>query len=85
MSYTVELSRSATRELRRVPEPYHTSIVRVLRGLEEEPRPSGCKKLAGATGLFRVRVGVYRIIYEVSDRIKLIVVERIADRKDAYK
>ncbi len=53
--------------------------------MEKEPRPSGCKKLAGATGLFRVRVGVYRIIYEVSDRIKLIVVERIADRKDAYK
>ncbi|MBL7945125.1 MAG: type II toxin-antitoxin system RelE/ParE family toxin [Flavobacteriales bacterium] len=85
MSYSVELSRSATRELRRVPEPYHTSIVRVLRGLEKDPRPSGCKKLTGAAGLYRVRVGAYRIIYEVSDKIKLIVVERIADRKDAYK
>jgi mRNA interferase RelE/StbE len=85
VSYSVELTRSATRELRRVPEPYHTSIVRVLRKLEKEPRPRGCKKLAGATALYRVRVGVYRIIYEVSDRIKLIVVERIADRKEAYK
>lgn len=53
--------------------------------MEKEPRPRGCKKLAGATALYRVRVGVYRIIYEVSDRIKLIVVERIADRKEAYK
>lgn len=85
MSYTVELTRTAARELRRVPEPYHATIVRVLRGLEEEPRPSGCKKLSGYQGLFRVRVGVYRIVYEVSDRIRLVMVERIADRKDAYK
>jgi mRNA interferase RelE/StbE len=85
VSYAVELSRSAARELRRVPEPYHASIVRVLQRLEKDPRPSGCKKLAGSHGLFRIRVGVYRVIYEVSDRIKLVMVERIADRKDVYK
>ncbi|MBX2978391.1 MAG: type II toxin-antitoxin system RelE/ParE family toxin [Flavobacteriales bacterium] len=85
MSYTVELTRSATRELRRVPEPYHGLIIRALQGLAIDPRPKGCKKLAGPSGLYRVRVGVYRVIYEVSDRIKLVMVERIADRKDAYK
>jgi mRNA interferase RelE/StbE len=85
VSYTVELTRTAARELRRVPEPYHASIVRVIRGLEEEPRPTGCKKLIGYQGLFRIRVGVYRIVYEVSDRVKLVVVERVVDRKDAYK
>jgi len=85
VSYTVELTRTAARELRRVPEPYHATIVRVLRGPEEEPRLSGCKKPSVYRGLFRVRVGVYRIVYEVSDRIRLVMVERIADRKDAYK
>lgn len=85
MSYTVELTRSAARELRRVPEPYHASIIRALKGLEQDPRPSGCKKLIGYQDLYRVRVGVYRVVYEVSDRIKLVIVERIADRKDVYK
>lgn len=85
MSYAVELTRSAARELRRVPEPYHASILRALRGLEEHPRPTGCKKLVGYQGLFRICVGVYRVVYEVSDKIKLVVVERISDRKSAYK
>ena len=85
MNYRVELSRTASRELRRVPVPLHDAIVRVLKGLEKEPRPHGCKKLVGASGFWRVRVGAYRIIYEITDRIKLVSVERIADRKDAYR
>ena len=85
MSYRVELVRSAVRELRRVPEPYHSAITRALRNLEQDPRPAGCKKLAGGSGQWRIRVGPYRIIYEIHDTIRLVRVERVADRKDAYR
>ncbi|HRH39168.1 MAG TPA: type II toxin-antitoxin system RelE/ParE family toxin [Flavobacteriales bacterium] len=85
MSYTVELVRTASRELARVPAPYHDAIVRTLRALEKDPRPSGCKKLVGAVGLWRIRVGPYRIVYSIEDRIRLVKVERVRDRKDVYR
>ncbi len=85
MKYSVEISRSAARDLRKVPEPYHTKIVGALQALENEPRPHGCKKLLGGFDLYRIRVGVYRVIYEITDKIKLVVIERIADRKDVYR
>lgn len=83
--YTVELTRSAARELRKITEPYHGAIVRALRSLEQDPRPEGCKKLVGTKSLYRIRIGPYRAIYEVADKIKLVTVERIADRKEAYR
>lgn len=83
--YAVELTRSAARELGRVAEPYHKAIVSALRGLENDPRPAGCKKLSGTRNLYRIRIGPYRAVYEVTDKIKLVSVERIAHRKDAYR
>jgi len=85
VSYKVELTRSAVRELRRVPEPYHANIVKALEGLEKDPRPSGSKKLVGSDGHWRIRVGVYRVVYQVTDVIRLVRVERVAHRKDAYR
>lgn len=85
MSYRVVMARSAARELRRIVDPYHDAIVRALRGLERDPRPSGCKKLKGMEHLYRIRVGPYRVLYLIEDTIKLVSVERVADRKDAYR
>ena len=85
MSYRVDLTRAAVRELRRVPKPFHDAIVLALRGLEEVPPPAGCKKLVGYEGSWRIRVGSYRVLDGISDTIRLISVERIADRKDAYR
>lgn len=84
MSYAVELTRSAARELGRVAEPYHSAITGALRGLERDPRPDGCKKLSGTKNLYRIRIGPHRAV-EVTDKIKLVSVERIAHRKDAYR
>ncbi len=84
MSYRVELARSAARELGRVPSPYHDAIIGALRGLEMHPRPKGCKKLVGGNGLWRIRIGPYRVVYSISDVIKLVKVERVRSRKEAY-
>lgn len=84
MSYRIELARSAARELDRVPKPYHAAIVRALEGLSIEPRPPGCKKLAGGTGLWRIRVGPYRVVHSIHDVIRLVKVERVRNREEAY-
>jgi mRNA interferase RelE/StbE len=85
VSYRVELTRSAVRELRRIPIPYHDAITRALLKLQDDPRPNGCKKLVGGSGQWRIRVGSFRVIYEIQDVIRLVRIERVTDRKDAYR
>lgn len=85
MSYTVEWSRSATRELRAIPVDMAIRIATQVGHLGEDPRPPGCRKLVGYDDLWRIRVGRYRIIYFIGDAICLVRVERVGDRKDVYK
>jgi len=82
--YELRLARSARKELDALSDPMLTRVARQLDALQTTPRPHGCKKLRGATDLWRVRVGDYRIIYRVDDGARLIEVRAIRDRKDAY-
>jgi len=59
-------------------------IISVLKALEENPRPHGCKKLKGYKNLWRARIGDYRIIYAIEDVILLVDVREIGHRKDIY-
>lgn len=54
-------------------------------GLETEPRPHGVKAMAGHRGLFRIRVGDYRILYEIDDEAAVVTVTRIRQRGSAYR
>jgi mRNA interferase RelE/StbE len=49
------------------------------------PRPPGCVKLTGYPNLYRIRVGNYRIVYEIQDAKLIIIVITVADRKDVYR
>lgn len=82
--YTVVLTQTAEKELYRLPSKAVEKIIIVLRSLEENPRPSGCKKLKGNKNLWRVRVGDYRIIYVIEEVIMLVDVREIGRRKDIY-
>lgn len=84
MSYSVILKDSAERELDRLPSALHARIVQKLRSLESTPRPSGVKKLQGHQG-YRIRVGDYRILFEVDDRQRLVYVYSVAHRKEVYR
>jgi mRNA interferase RelE/StbE len=53
--------------------------------LANNPRPFGCKKLAGAKDAYRIRVGVYRIIYTIRDNVLIVEVVKIDNRKDVYR
>ena len=64
------------------------NLVRVARridGLADNPRPPGVEKLKGAEGLWRVRVGDYRVIYTVRDEVLLVLVIRIGHRREVYR
>ena len=55
-----------------------------LKGLEENPRPEGCKKLKGFKNLWRIRIGNYRAIYSIEEIVLLVDVRDIGNRKDIY-
>jgi mRNA interferase RelE/StbE len=83
--YTIEIKPSAHRALRLLPAPVRVRLVAVIDALADHPRPSGCKKLAGGGDRYRIRVGQYRIVYEVHDDRLVVVVIRIGHRRDVYR
>ena len=82
--YSVVLTQTAEKELRRLPPKIIEKIVTVLKSLEENPRPVGCKKLKGYKNFWRVRVEDYRLIYAIEEVIMLVDVREIGHRKDIY-
>ena len=84
MPYTVVLKRQAERELDALPEATRQRIARRLLALEHEPRPRGSRKLQGPAGR-RLRVGDYRILYEVDDTDQKVVVLAVGHRREVYR
>ncbi|MBI5545649.1 MAG: type II toxin-antitoxin system RelE/ParE family toxin [Deltaproteobacteria bacterium] len=84
-SLRVEVSATAERQLRGLPREDQLRVVRAIGRLAEEPHPRGCRKLAGYRDVFRIRVGLYRVLYSV-DRAKIVVVIlKVGHRKDVYR
>jgi mRNA interferase RelE/StbE len=81
--YIAVLSKKARKQLDKLTDNIADPIIKTIADLEENPRPLGHKKLKNRAGL-RVRVGDYRIIYEVFDRELLIDVISLGHRKDVY-
>ena len=84
-SYSVELTKSAEKELRRIDGRYIPRIFAAVESLAEEPRPTGCKKLSGSNHTYRIRIGTYRVIYDIQESRLLVLVIKIGHRKDAYQ
>ena len=82
-SYRLLFKKSVARDLRKLPAKHVAAIIRRIDGLAENPRARGCKKLAGGD-YYRVRLGSYRIVYEVRDRELIVHVVRVAHRSSAY-
>lgn len=83
--YEVVLERRAERDIKRLPEETFYRIVPQLKALSENPRRPGCRKITGSKNDWRVRVGDYRIIYEIDEREKAVKVMRIRHRRDVYR
>jgi mRNA interferase RelE/StbE len=84
MNYTIQIERSAQKQLAKINSPNFEAISEKILSLEKDPRPPGCKKLTGRES-WRIRVGDYRVIYKISDDILLILVIDIDHRKQVYR
>jgi mRNA interferase RelE/StbE len=83
--YAVLLEAGAERSLRRLDAVVFRRVVAALRILADNPRPAGCRKLTGSDRDWRVRVGNYRVVYEIDDKNREVRVLRIRHRRDAYR
>lgn len=82
--YNVVVERKVLKQLAAIEEPSYTAITHALQKLAEEPRPHGYKKLKGRLG-YRIRVGSYRILYNIQDNILTVLVISIGHRRDVYE
>lgn len=82
-TYTIKLSRSAEKEFDRLDSSLQRRILKKLRGLEVAPRGPGSIKLSGDES-WRVRIGDYRVVYEIHDDVLIVLVLRVGHRRDIY-
>jgi mRNA interferase RelE/StbE len=85
VTYQVNFTSSATRQLRKIPHVIQQHIWQKLEALAEEPRPFGIVKIVGESATYRVRVGDYRIVYEIQDDVLCILVIKVGHRREIYK
>lgn len=83
--YKITFARSARKELEALDERAVNRIFPKIELLSSEPRPAGCRKLAGNKQLWRIRVGDYRVVYSINDTENLVDIVAVRDRKEAYK
>ena len=83
--YAVIFAKAADRQLRKLPKTVQQRIVLEAENLSVNPRPVGSIKLESEDELYRFRVGDYRVIYQIGDEQLIVLIVRIAHRKDAYR
>jgi mRNA interferase RelE/StbE len=83
--YQVLLEQAAQKDLKRLSSEIFERIISSIRLLGENPRPSGCRKLGGSKNDWRIRIGDYRVIYEINDRLKVVRVMKVRHRKEVYQ
>lgn len=84
MSYTISITRRAQRELARLPAKGYEHVRDAIFALAQDPRPRGCLKLTAREG-WRIRIGKYRVIYEIDDKHHTVVVLHVGLRRDVYR
>ena len=85
--YAVEISPSAQRQMMRLPRDVRDRIIARLHALADNPRPPGVVKLKGRRRRdeYRIRVGDYRVIYQIFDDVLVVLIVRVANRRDVYR
>jgi mRNA interferase RelE/StbE len=84
VTYRLLLLPRAQKELARLPIETYERLRNAIRSLAEEPRPLGCRKLSGRQG-WRIRVGDFRVIFEIEDAVKTVTVLHVGHRRDVYR
>jgi mRNA interferase RelE/StbE len=83
--YTVDFTAGAAKEIRKLDAGARKRILVSIADLAADPRPTGCKKLAGEQNAWRIRTADYRVLYEIHDDVLTVTVVRVAHRREVYK
>jgi mRNA interferase RelE/StbE len=83
--YRIEFTRAARKGLEALPVRERERVARAIDALATEPRPPGARALQGQPGLLRIRVGDYRVVYQVHDDVLTVLVVRIGHRREVYR
>jgi mRNA interferase RelE/StbE len=84
MAYSLHFSKQAFKELEKINEPFYSHIKQAVLNLALNPRPQGYKKLKGRDG-YRIRIGNYRVIYDIFDNELVVDIITLGHRKDVYE
>ncbi len=83
--YDVLFVASAAKEYHSLPDEIKRRVALAVEAFRQNPRPAGVRKLHGHEYLYRIRVGQYRVVYEIEDPKRLVRVTRIRHRREAYR
>ena len=85
MSYEVQILPKAVRQIKALSIEVRQDIALTIQSLANEPRPIGVKKLSGEKDIYRVRVGNYRVLYQIVDKVLVVVVVSVGHRREVYR
>lgn len=85
MNYLIQVLPAAEKELKKLPAEVQRKLSKKIDGLAANPRPEGCEKIKGRDYTYRVRVGDYRIIYEVYDKRLVVLIVDAGHRREIYR
>ena len=83
--HEVYTERAAERDLRRLPPGDFERIIAVIRAFAADPRPPGSRKMVGSKSDWRIRIGTWRVIYEVDDEAEVVRIMRVGHRREVYR
>jgi mRNA interferase RelE/StbE len=83
--YEVYLERSAENDLRSLPPSIFQRTILQIKALAKKQRPTGCRKIIGSKNDWRIRIGDYRIIYEIDEKAKAVRIMRVRHRREVYR
>ena len=85
MTFALQFKLMALRQLEKLPRETQKRLVSRIEMLRNQPFPAGCKKMEAVPDAWRVRVGDYRIVYQVQQKVLLVLVLTVGHRKDVYR
>jgi mRNA interferase RelE/StbE len=83
--YEILLERNAERALKKLPKDMFDRVVLEIKSLAQNPKPHGVRKIVGSKNDWRIRVGHYRVLYEIDEEAKAVKVMRIRHRREIYR
>ncbi len=84
-SYKIEWKQSAKKELKKLDKQIVPRILQAVENLVDNPYPSGSKKLIGSDSIYRIRVGDYRIVYNIKSSVLIIEIIKVGHRREIYR